>query len=118
MRLLASIFVAALASVLVGESLEENSMARNLLNVGWILAPYLVLMTVMVVIDKRTSLMAIAVATLCGSIGALASVAAMTFFEAGTMDRLAPIVQAGAIAVLLPACRWIVARIDANQSPK
>jgi len=118
MRLLASIFVAAIGSILVGESLDDNCPARNLLLAFWLLAPYLVLLTVMVVIDKRTSLLATAVATLCGSIGALAPAAAIAVFGAGTIDRLVPLVQAGAIAVLLPAWRWIVVRIDANQSPR
>jgi hypothetical protein len=107
------IFAAAAASVLLSEILEPNSLARNLLNTSWILAPYLVLTAVMVA-EKRTSLLATAITTLLGAVGALPSVVIMTAVEGGTAARFVPIYQAGGIAVLMPACRWITARIDAK----
>lgn len=76
------------------------------------------LSTVTVVAHKRTSLLAIAVATLFGAVGALASVAMMTIFEAGIITRLLPICQAGAIGVLLPACWWVIEKTDTTQPPK
>jgi hypothetical protein len=105
------VFVAAVASIVWAGFLEPNSPARNLLNTAWILAPYLVLTTVAVIIERRTSLLATAVATLLGGCGALTSVGLMTFFE-GSDDRFIPLYQAAAIAVLVPAYRWLMTRID------
>lgn len=105
-------FLAAGGSVLLNEALEANSVATNLLNTAWILAPYLVLTAVMVIAEKRTSFLAIAVATLLGSVGALTSVVLMPLFEASMNARLVPIYQAGAIVVLVPTCRWLMAIID------
>jgi hypothetical protein len=109
--MLVLIFVAAVASVLLTEFLEPDSVARNLLSTAWIIAPYLVLTTVAVIAERRTSLMATAVATLLGGCGALTSVGLMTFFE-GSDDRFIPLYQAAAIAVLVPAYRWLMTRID------
>ncbi len=55
--------------------------------------------------------MATAVATLLGGCGALTSVGLMTLFD-GSEDRFIPLYQAGAIAVLVPTDKWIMARID------
>ena len=105
------VFVAAAASVLLGGFLEPNSLASNLLSTAWILAPYFVLTAVAVSAERRTSLMATAVATLLGGCGALTSVALMTLFD-GSEDRFIPLFQAAAIAVLVPAYRWLMTRID------
>ena len=105
------IFFAAGGSVLLSEALRANSVARNLLHTAWILAPYLVLTSVAVIAERRTSLMATAVATLLGGCGALTSVALMTFFE-GSEDPLIPLYQAGAIAVLVPTYRWLMIKIE------
>jgi len=112
--MLVLLFVAASGSVLLGEMLEPNTVARNLLNTAWLLAPYLVLMAVMVA-DTRTSLLATAIATVLGSVGALTSVVVMTAVEGGIADRFVPIYQAGGIAALVPACRWITSRMDTTQ---
>jgi hypothetical protein len=111
------VFVAAAASVLLGGFLEPNTLARNLLSTAWIIAPYLVLTAVAVIGAKRTSLLATAVATLLGGCGALTSVALMALFE-GTEDRFIPLYQAGAIAVLVPIYKWLMARIDVNSPLK
>lgn len=108
----ALIFLAAGGSVWLNDTLEADSVATNLLNTSWLLAPYLVLITVMVGAEKRTSFLAIAVATLFGAVGALTSAVMMPLFEGGISPRLVPIYQAGAIVALVSACRWLVARID------
>ena len=106
------IFAAAGASILLGEALGPNSVAVNLLNASWIVAPYLVLTAVTAISEKRTSFLATAVVTLLGAVGSLTSVVMTTLFE-GTSDfRLVPLYQAGAIAVLLPTCKWIVPKIE------
>jgi hypothetical protein len=104
--------VAAGGSVLLNDALGANSLAVDLLNTSWILAPYLVLTAVMAIGEKRTLLLSTAVATLLGAVGALTSVVMMTLFEDGIDARLVPIYQAGAIAVLLPTCKWLIARFD------
>ena len=106
------IFAAAGGSILLGDALGPNSVAVNLLNASWIVAPYLVLTAVTAISEKRTSLLATAVVTLLGAVGSLTSVVMTTLLE-GTSDfRLVPLYQAGAIVVLLPICKWIVPRID------
>jgi hypothetical protein len=109
--MLVLIFVAAVASVLWSETLETGSFARDLLNTSWLLAPYLVLTAVMIA-ERRTSLLAIAIVTLFGAVGALTSVVVTTVVQGGVADRLLPIYQAGAIAALVPTCRWMIVRID------
>lgn len=111
----AVIFLAAGGSVLLNEVLEANSGAANILNTSWIFAPYVVLTAVMVIAERRTSLLAIAVATLFGAVGALTSVVLMPLFEGGINATFVPIYQAAAIAVLVPACRWLVAKIDVKR---
>lgn len=111
------IFAAAGGSILLGDALGPNSVAVNLLNASWILAPYLVLTAVTAISEKRTSLLATAVVTLLGAVGSLTSVV-MTTLE-GTSDvRLVPLYQAGAIAVLLPTCKWILPRIEVRPPAK
>jgi hypothetical protein len=111
------VFAAAVASIVWSGFLEPNSLARNLLSTAWIIAPYLVLATVAVISERRTSLLATAVATLLGGCGALVSVGAMTVFD-GIEDRFIPLLQAGAIAVLVPTYRWLMTRMDVKPPAK
>jgi hypothetical protein len=66
----------------------------------------------MVIAERRTSLMATAVATLLGAVGALPPVVMMSLFDEHAHVRFLPIYQAGAIALLLPAAKWLLARIE------
>ena len=111
------IFLAAGGSVLLSEAFSANSVASNLLNTAWIIAPYFVLTAAAVIGEKRTSLLATAVATLLGGCGALVSVGLMTVFE-GVDDRFIPLFQAGAIAVLVRVYKWLMAGIDVNSPLK
>lgn len=113
-RLYALIFGAAAGSVLLNGALGANSVVVTLLDTVWTLAPYLVLSAVMAIAEKRTSLLATAVATLLGAVGALVPAVMTRMFEAGVDVRLVPIPQAMAIAVLLPICKVIVTRFDAR----
>ena len=103
--------LAAGGSVWLSATLPDNSAAVNLLYTAWMLAPYLVL-TIAMVVERRTSWMATAVATLFGAVGALPPAIIVSLFEGSWHARLLPIYQAGAIALLLPAAKWLLARID------
>lgn len=106
-------FLVAGGSVWLSATLPDNSAAVYLLYAAWMLAPYLVLTAVMVV-ERRTSLMATAVTTLFGAVGALPPLVMMSLLDESAHARLLPLYQAGAIAVLLPTAKWLVARIDAR----
>jgi len=103
-------FLAAGGSVLSATVLD-NSAAVNLLYAAWMLAPYLIL-TIVMVAERRTSLMATAVATLLGALGALPPLVMMSIFDGNVYARFLPIYQAGAIALLLPTAKWLLACID------
>ena len=109
-----SVFVAATASVLLTASLEPNSSAANIVNAAWLLAPYAVLIA-LIIARRRTSLMATAVATLLAAAGTLASLLVMRIFasdaERDIVARFVPMYQATAIAVLIPVCRWLVGKV-------
>lgn len=107
------LFAAAIGSVLLSEALGA-SLAANLLWTSWMLAPYLVLTAVTVLVEKRTSLPATAVATLLGAVGALGPALIATLVESDVAARLVPISQAGAIAALVPTCRWLISHVDAK----
>lgn len=107
------LFVAAIGSMLLSEALGA-SLAANLLWTSWMLAPYLVLTAVTVFVEKRTSLLATAVVTLLGAVGALGPVLMATLVESDVTARLVPIFQAGAIAALVPTCRWLISHVDAK----
>ena len=112
------IFAAAGSSILLADALAPNSVAVDLLHAVWLLAPYLVLTGVTALSDKRVSLLATAVVTLLGAVGSLTSVVVMTLFEDSSDVRLVPLYQAGAIALLLPTCKWIIPRIEMKPPPR
>lgn len=105
----APIFLAAIGSVALVGMLGRDGMAANLVLVAWLLTPYVVLMAAMIS-AKRTSLLAIGIATLLGAVGALASVVTLTLLDWPGAERFVPIYQAGATVVLLRICKWLVAR--------
>jgi hypothetical protein len=107
-----AMFLAAGVSVGLSATLPVNSATLVALYAAWMLAPYLTLTTVMVIAERRTSLMATAVATLLGAVGALPPVVMMALFDENALAGFLPIYQAAAIALLLPTAKWLLARID------
>ena len=109
-----SLFLAAGASLLLTASLKPNSAATNLLNAAWLLAPYAVLIALMIA-QRRTSLMATGIATLLGAAGTLASALVMRIVasdaERDVVARFVPAYQAAAVALLIPVCRWLVGKV-------
>ena len=105
------LFLAAGALASLSAALLDNSAAVNLIYAAWMLAPYLVL-TIVMVAERRTSLMATAVTTLLGAVGALPPAVMVSLLEESWHTRFLPLYQAGVIAVLLPTAKWLLARID------
>lgn len=107
----ALIFLGAGTCTTILATLEPNSRVGDVIITAWLLAPYLVLTAVMV-ITQKTSLLATAITVLLGSVGALTPLLLMTLvdshFDVTIAARLVPLIQAGAITLLVPACRWVV----------
>ena len=104
-----ALLVAALASVMLNQALGTDSHVSNVLSALWILAPYL-LLTAVLLRERRTSLQAVAIATLLGSVGALTPIIAVQIADSTVAARLVPLTQAGAAALLVPVCRWLTER--------
>jgi hypothetical protein len=104
-----ALLVAALASVMLNQALGTDSTVSNVVSALWILAPYL-LLTAVLLRERRTSLPAVAIATLLGSVGALTPIVVLQVADSTVSARLVPLTQAGAAALLVPVCRWLTAR--------
>ena len=104
-----ALLVAALASVMLNQALGTDSTVSNVLSAVWILAPYL-LLTAVLLRERRTSLQAVAIATLLGSVAALTPIVVVQIADSTLAARLVPLTQAGAAALLVPVCRWLTAR--------
>jgi uncharacterized membrane protein SirB2 len=104
-----ALLVTALASMMLNQALGTDSTASNVLSAVWILAPYL-LLTAVLLRERRTSLQAVAIATLLGSVGALTPIVVVRIADSTVAARLVPLTQAGAAALLVPVCQWLTAR--------
>jgi hypothetical protein len=105
-----AIGAAAVASVWVSQVLGHNSAFGNLLNALWMLAPYLVLIAVVLIGERRRSLQSTAIATLLGAVGALTPILAMQLVDSAVAARLVPVYQAGVAVLLVPICRWVISQ--------